>query len=188
MKHHHATMRANARHFVRHTLFLAGACALLSACGAAPGDGAASAPASEAAATTRESPGGTAASFEVTVTGDVEMTVAGEGALAGARYGRYHLSFSGQPVGDAGPVIISLARGDTASPGPGAYTLGEDGDFDGNIEVHPGPADYAIEDGELVITSAAGDTLAGRYVFSARERGGVAVIGVEGSFQTRAAD
>lgn len=179
MKHDHSIERAKVHHLVRRALLVAGACGLLAACGATPGDTGVSAP---------ETQKTTGPSFQAAVSGDLEMTVVGEGALAGARYGRYHLSFSGQPGGDAGAVIISLARGDTASPGPGTYTLGEDGDFDGNIEVHPGPADYAIEGGELVITAASGDALQGRYVFSAQERGGAAAIDVEGSFQTRAAD
>ncbi|MGY1528873.1 hypothetical protein [Luteimonas sp. A649] len=170
-------------------LALTGLCCLVAACGGAPGDtaapGTSGSPATTGVQASEKSAG---ASFQAAVSGDLEMTVAGEGAIAGTRYGRYHLSFSGQPGGDAGAVIISLARGDTASPGPGTYTLGEGGDFDGNIEVHPGPADYAIDDGELVITAASGDALAGRYMFSAQERGGAAAITVEGSFQTRAAD
>lgn len=167
---------------------------LLAACGGTPADiGVAT---SGSGATAGEAPSEGAAAHapgaeawaRATVAGDVELRLERGNALAGAMYGRYHLSFSGEPSGDAGPVIISLAREDTTSPGAGTYALGEAGDFDGNVEIHPGPADYAIESGELVVTSAEGDVLEGRYVLEAQERGGSARIRVEGGFRTQAVD
>lgn len=173
-------------------LLVAALAGLLTACGAGPGEHAVTegprgtpemdhAPTAPAAAAAD-------ASFRAVVTGDLDLVVEGESALAGARFGRYHFSFSGRSKGDGGIVIISFARTDTASPQAGRYRLGEGGDFDGNVEIHPGPADYAIEEGELVITDGSGDQLAGRYVFSAVERAGSATIAVEGEFQTRAVD
>ena len=181
----------DARRRFGRALAVAGFCSLLVACGAAPADGAAagSSDGTAPAATVVPAPGGAAGpSFQATVTGDLELALEGVNAMSGARYGRYHLSFSGHPGSESGPVVISLARDDTASPAPGTYALGDEGEFDGNIEIHPGPADYAIEDGELVISSASGDKLAGRYAFSARERAGTASVTVDGSFQTRPAD
>ncbi|MGY0651971.1 hypothetical protein ACW7GZ_08910 [Luteimonas sp. A537] len=186
----HRTRTDASRRFGR-ALAVAGFCSLLVACGAAPADGAAagSSDGTAPAATVAPAPGGAAEpGFQATVTGDRELALEGANAMSGARYGRYHLGFSGQPGGGSGPVVISLARDDTASPAPGTYALGDDDDFDGNIEIHPGPVDYAIEDGELVISSASGDALTGRYAFSARERAGTASVTVEGSFQTRAVD
>ena len=190
MKHMHPNPTAARRRFGR-ALAAAGICGLLVACGAAPADDAAagSPDGTAPAATVAAAPGPAAGpGFQATVTGDHALTLEGVNAMAGARYGRYHLSFSGQPGGGSGPVVISLARGDTASPAPGTYALGDEGEFDGNIEIHPGPVDYAIEDGELVVSAASGDELTGRYAFSARERAGTASVTVEGSFRTRAAD
>lgn len=189
MTHGYRLGRRKAR-FGGQALALAVLASLLVACGGVPAEQTAAGDSGRPQAVDAPSaPSAPAdASFQATVAGDVELTVEGANALAGARFGRYHLNFSGQQQGDGGAVIISLARADTASPQPGRYRLGEDGDFDGNIEIHPGPADYAIEEGELVITDANGDQLAGRYVFSAGERAGSATIAVEGSFQTRPVD
>lgn len=191
MRQEHRKQGKGVRRGTGPTVALAALCGLLlAACGGAPADGGAATPGSGAAAD-GEAPAGAAAPVpgaeawvRASVAGDVELAIEGGNALAGAMYGRYHISFSG----DAGPVIISLAREDTASPGAGSYALGEAGDFDGNVEIHPGPADYAIESGELVVTSAAGDVLEGRYALEAQERGGSARITVEGGFRTQAAD
>lgn len=189
VRREHRTRRLRPRNGFAAALALAGG-SLLAACAGDSGGGdaavradAGAAPASAAAAARSAD-----AWFQAAVAGDVELAIEGGNALAGAMYGRYHISLSGQPAGDGGPVVISLARPDTAPPGAGSYALGESGDFDGNVEIHPGPDDYAIESGELVITAASGDALEGRYTLSARERAGSAGITVEGGFRTRAVD
>lgn len=125
------------------------------------------------------------ASHEVRITGAHELSIQGDSAVAGARFGSFHFSFAGQPDGTSEPVIISLARVGDAPPQAGTFRLGKQGDFDGNVEIHPGPEDYAIEEGELIISGADGNTLGGSYAFTARERFGDAAISVEGSFSAR---
>lgn len=138
----------------------------------------------QAPARTAKSDLAEAATHEVRITGAHELSMQGDSAAASARFGSFHFSFSGQPDGTTEPVIISLARAGDASPQAGAYRLGEHGDFDGNVEIHPGPEDYAIEEGELIITGAEGGALVGSYAFIARERFGEGAISVEGSFRT----
>lgn len=166
---------------------------LLAGCGAAPADGATAAASDSTHAAGQQAaaahaPASAEEGFRGSVSGDRTMTLDGSTAISGAIYGRYQFSFAGQPGEGSDPVIISLARDDADPPGPGTYSLGEDGDFDGNIEIHPGPEDYAIQDGELVINSARGDALAGRLRFTARERAGTATLAVDASFQTRPAN
>lgn len=186
----HRIGRDSVRCCLYRILPLALLCGVLSGCGAEPVERGNAAATGGSADEVSAAPAGKAtakASHEMTVSGDLQLAMRGDSALAGARYGRYHLSFSGQPDGAAGAVVVSLARAGADAAQAGTYSLGEQGDFDGNIEIHPGPDDYGIENGELVITSAAGDVLEGRYVFSARERGGDAAIHVEGNFRTRPA-
>ena len=167
-------------------------CALLAACGGDPATGTAADGADDAAASTNtpQAPAnGLDASFQAVLAGEFNASVDGTSAASGARYSRYHLSLAGTT--EAGElVIISLARDDTASPGPGSYALGEDGDFDGNVEIGDGHRDFAIGSGELVITRASGDTLEGTLGFSAEERTGgpqAPTVEVEATFRTRPA-
>lgn len=167
-------------------------CALLAACGGDPATGAAADGAGGAAASTSASQApadALGASFQATLTGEFNGSVDGTSAASGARYGRYHLSLAGTT--EAGElVIISLARADTASPGPGSYALGEDGDFDGNVEIGDDHRDFAIGGGELVISRASGDTLEGTLAFPAQERTGdpqAPTVEVEATFRTRPA-
>lgn len=128
-------------------------------------------------------------SFSLHLEGDLSGSLEGTSALAGAKYGSYHLSFAGTAQPGDTLAIISLARTDTQAPAPGTYTLGADGDFDGNLEIGPDHQDFAIDTGELVISRASGDALEGRLRISARERvpddgGRGQVIEVDGSFST----
>lgn len=127
-------------------------------------------------------------SFQATVAGASQLAIEGSTALAGAAYGRYQLAFAGQGMAGEGPLLISLARDDTSAPAAATYTLGDDGEFNGTVEIHPGPAEYGIETGELVITDARGDGLSGSFTLTATELGGSDRITVHGRFHTRASD
>lgn len=130
---------------------------------------------------------GTPVSFQATLGGARQMGIEGSTALAGAAYRLYQLSFGGQGMAGEGPVLVSLARDDTSAPTAGSYTLGDDGDFSGTVEIYPGPAEYGIDSGELVISGARGDVLSGSFTLTAVEPEGGTRITVNGRFHTRAA-
>lgn len=130
---------------------------------------------------------GTAIAFQATLTGARQMGIEGSTALAGTAYRLYQLSFGGQGMAGEGPVLVSLARDDTSAPTAGSYTLGDDADFSGTVEIYPGPAEYGIDSGELVISGARGDVLSGSFTLTAVEPEGGTRITVNGRFHTRAA-
>ncbi|MCK9489514.1 MAG: hypothetical protein M0Q42_08995 [Xanthomonadales bacterium] len=181
---------------LRHLLLAALAGLALAACGKGSDGDNAGAGTDVAAATAGQTDVATAAaaantgpvSFQATVTGASQMGIEGSTALAGAAYGRYQLAFAGQGMAGEGPVLVSLARGDTSAPTAATYTLGDAGDFNGTVEIHPGPAEYLIDAGELVITDGRGDVLSGSFTLTAVELGGEASVTVNGRFHTRAAD
>jgi hypothetical protein len=136
------------------------------------------------------------ASFKATLSGAAEQKLDGTGALAGAKYGRYHIHMASDGGRAGGPpvVVIAFGRTDTSTPAPGTYALGAREGFDGTVEIDGTPErDFVISGGELVITKASGDVLTGRFTLTASElteeyTATPPEIRVEGSFQTRPAN
>jgi hypothetical protein len=117
-------------------------------------------------------PGGEA-EFEATVSGAIERELQGTSALAGAKYGRYHINLASRREGSEQPVVIALGRNDTTMPAAGTYPLdGSDpAGFSGTVELHgDSERNFEITSGELTITSATADSLRGSFTFDARER------------------
>jgi hypothetical protein len=114
-----------------------------------------------------------AASFEATISGALDRTLRGEYVPAGSMYGRYHINMaSKEPKGGDPYVVIAFGRDDTSHPTPGTYTLAglHEGGFSGSVEIYSDPQrDFDITSGELVITSARGDVITGRFDLMATE-------------------
>jgi hypothetical protein len=182
---------------IRGTLQTAALCAVLVGCGdggAAP-PGGTTADAERAGSPSRVAAAARSSSFRAAMSGDVELSLEG-GAVAGARYDRYHINLAsdanaGQPI-----VVIAFGRDDTSTPAPGRFALGgSEADFpDGHVEIYGDPQrEFTITTGELKIISAAGDVLTGEFSLTAREPpedygGPSAEIRVEGTFRTQPAD
>ncbi|MBA4155888.1 MAG: hypothetical protein H0X65_00220 [Gemmatimonadetes bacterium] len=172
-------------------------CAALAACGGDRGNdsGNPGAAAANGVERTVGSEASEASSFHATVSGAIDRTLEGNGALAGSKYGRYHINMAsrerqgGQPV-----VVIAFGRTDTNTPALGTYALGSGDGFRGTVEVYGDPQrEFQITSGELEITGADGDVLTGRFFFSASERteeysSQPAEIRAEGTFRTRPAE
>jgi len=163
------------------------ACALLAGCGEVRGDGGETPNAAIA-----EDEGPASSAFEVTVRGALEMTLAGEAALGGPKYGRYHINMAtkGSPGGTP-VVVIAFGRQRLDRPGAGSYSLGAGGDFGGSVEVYGDvQQEFDIVSGQLVITEAHGDALTGHFSFAARELsedygGAQEQLQATGTFRTR---
>jgi hypothetical protein len=113
------------------------------------------------------------AGFEATMSGAIERELQGTSALAGVKYGRYHINLASRREGSRQPVVIALGRNDTTVPAAGTYSLdGSDpAGFSGTVELYGDPErNFEITSGELTITAAGADSLSGSYSFDARER------------------
>jgi hypothetical protein len=135
------------------------------------------------------------ATFRVALTGAIEADYAGDGAVAGARYGRYHVALVGGGGADAPPrMVISFAHEGTERPAAGTYAVGSGSPFSGSLEIYSTPQrEFSIGSGELEITGVDGDELTGRFTFTAQELAeeyGAQPVEVQavGSFRTRAAN
>jgi hypothetical protein len=114
-----------------------------------------------------------AASFEATISGALDRTLRGEYVPAGSMYGRYHINMASKEAKGGDPrVVIAFGRDDTSAPPPGTYTLTglHGGGFSGSVEIYSDPQrDFDITSGQLVITSARGDVITGRFDLAATE-------------------
>ncbi len=129
--------------------------------------------------------------FHVTMKGAVEAELAGEDAVAGARYGRYHIALvGGGNPGDTPRTVISFARSGVERPAVGTYRLDRGGEMTGSLEIYgQSPREFTITGGELEITAGDGDQLTGRFSFTAREvveeyGASAAELRGEGAFRT----
>ncbi len=159
-------------------------CIALAACGG--GDDAALADGGNASASAAAPTAGAASSFQASVSGAVSRTVETGNAFSEAKYGRYHINLAShaEPT-----MVVAFGRTDTSTPSTGNYPLDDDDWFSGTVEIYSDPQrEFDIVSGNLEITDARGDALAGRFSLTAVERsedgGQREEIKVEGSFQT----
>jgi hypothetical protein len=171
-------------------------CVATAACGTAGGDADAADITMDAAAPTVV--GSQAVpSFQAEMSGAIRRSLAGS-AIAGSRYGRYHINMSSRaPEGAQEPhpvVVLAFGRTDASVPAPGTYALGGREGFSGTVEVYGSPQrEFDITGGSLVITTVEGDVVSGSFSVTAVERAEefdspTAEVRVEGTFRTRPPD
>lgn len=157
------------------TTFVALAVVLLAAgCGAESGEivEETAAPTATVSETSPAIDGGAASLFSATMSGAIDGSVKGDGGIAGAKFGRYHVNLSSRPEGDEPRVVIAFARKNTEPPATGTFPLGGrgDDDFGGTVEIYGDPErTFVIKSGELTINHATSDVLHGEFTLTAVE-------------------
>jgi hypothetical protein len=175
---------------------LVATCVAIAACGTAGGDAdTANGTVDATARTAVESQ--TVPSFQAEMSGALARSLAGS-AIAGSRYGRYHINMSSRATEGAEEpqpvVVVAFGRTDTSVPAPGTYALGGREGFSGTVEVYGSPQrEFDITAGHLVITSVESDVVSGSFSVTAVERAEefdnpTAEVRVEGTFRARPPD